>query len=163
VPAIGVVDPVDPRVPGALTAYLTEVLHACGLNGLSVGEAAADVGEYRPPSGVFLLATDPAGAALGCAAVRTISAGIGEVKRMWVHPSARGQGLGARLLAVVEREAVGLGLASLRLDTNHALRAAIALYERHGYVPIARYNDHRDATHFFEKRLAAGGEAVAGS
>jgi GNAT superfamily N-acetyltransferase len=76
---------------------------------------------------------------------------------MWVTPDLRGAGLGARLLRLLEGEAVRLGYAVVRLDTNSALVEAIAMYERSGYHAIERYNDNPYARHWFEKRLAPPG------
>ncbi len=45
----------------------------------------------------------------------------------------------------------------MRLDTNQALSEAIAMYERAGYLPIARYNDNPYATHFFQNTLRQPG------
>ena len=157
----------DPRAEAALRTYLAEVLHVCGINGVPQDEAVADTGEYVAPTGAFLLALVAGGdasenavddrgeraPAVGCAALRTLGPGVGEVKRMWVSPQLRGSGLGSRLLRELEQRAALLGLTTLRLDTNGALAAAVALYERHGYVPIGRYNENPDATHFFAKRL----------
>ena len=73
---------------------------------------------------------------------------------MWIEPVARGIGLGRRLLEELERHAREAGVAVLRLETNRALREAIALYERSGYVEVAAFNDEPYADHWFEKRLA---------
>ena len=42
----------------------------------------------------------------------------------------------------------------MRLDTNHVLTEAIALYRRAGYVEVPPFNDEHHADHWFEKRLA---------
>lgn len=78
---------------------------------------------------------------------------IGEVKRMWVSPAARGLGLGRRLLAALEAEAAARGCTTVRLDTNEVLTEAIRLYETSGYRPVPRFNDDPYPTHFFEKPL----------
>lgn len=143
------VDPADPRAVAALGAYLEEVLGALPTGGASL---TADVDDYRPPGGCFLVLL--AGeAVVGCGAVRTLSPGVGELKRMWIAPQARGRGLGAQLLAGLEARATHLGLDVLRLDTNAALSPALGLYSSRGYRAIPRYNDNPDATDFFEKRL----------
>jgi ribosomal protein S18 acetylase RimI-like enzyme len=74
---------------------------------------------------------------------------------MWVAPSARGIGLGRRLLEALENEARALGATTLRLDTNKALKEAIALYRSAGYRQVAPFNAEPYATHWFEKRLRA--------
>ena len=55
-----------------------------------------------------------------------------------VDGAARGLGLGAALLGASERRARARGASALRLEVNPANRAAVRLYERHGYLPFAR-------------------------
>lgn len=57
------------------------------------------------------------------------------------------------ILAHLEAEAVARGFATVRLDTNRALRAAQALYLRSGYQEIPRDNDNPYADHWYAKRL----------
>jgi DNA-binding MarR family transcriptional regulator len=90
----------------------------------------------------------------GCGALKTLEPGIGEIARVWVDRPHRGLGLGPRLLAALEDEAVRLGHRRLRLDTNRALDEAKAMYRSRGYVEIPRYNDNPYANHWFEKVLA---------
>jgi len=149
---IELMDPHDPRVAAALSVYMTEVLSVCGMNGVSLTDAVNDVADYRPPAGAFL-AVREGRQVVGCAGIRRLDEATGELKRMWVSPSVRGQGLGARLLQAVEQQALAMGLHTLRLDTHDGLTAAMRLYTSHGYEVIADYNGNPDATHFFEKRL----------
>ena len=118
--------------------------------------APPDGAEFTPPAGLFLVARldeKP----VGCAALRTSGPGVGEIKRMWVSPFARGLGIAQRLLDALEKHAGGIDLDTLRLDTNRALAEARALYARNGYREIARYNDNPYAHYWFEKRgLRAG-------
>lgn len=107
--------------------------------------------ELVPPAGVLLLARLD-GRAVACGALKTGPRGVGEIKRMWVDPSARGLGIAQRLLEAIEHHAVALGVRTLRLDTNRALTEARALYLRNGYREIAAYNDNPYAHHWFEKR-----------
>jgi ribosomal protein S18 acetylase RimI-like enzyme len=74
-----------------------------------------------------------------------------DLRRMWVAPSARGLGVGARLLAELERVARAQGARVVRLETNRALTEAIALYRRSGYVEVPRASDEPYAHHWFEK------------
>jgi GNAT superfamily N-acetyltransferase len=77
----------------------------------------------------------------------------GEVKRLYVRPPFRRHGLAQQLLNVLERFAVAHGDEWLYLDTNDALHAAVAFYERNGYARCDRYNDNPQATIFMRKRL----------
>ena len=76
--------------------------------------------DLAPPSGVFLIARQR-GAVLGCAGMRLLSERVGEVKRLFVAPAARGRGLGAHLMGELESIARGHGRSVLRLDTSHDL------------------------------------------
>jgi DNA-binding MarR family transcriptional regulator len=89
-----------------------------------------------------------------CGALHTVGPGVGEILRMWVDRPHRGLGIGARMLEALEREAAGLGHATVRLYTNRSLAEAKAMYRARGYVEIARFNDDPYANHWFEKRLA---------
>jgi GNAT superfamily N-acetyltransferase len=73
---------------------------------------------------------------------------------MWVDRPHRGLGIGRRLLEALEARAAVLGHETVRLYTNRSLPEAIAMYRRHGYAEIPRYNEDPNATHWFEKRLA---------
>ena len=93
------------------------------------------------------------GTAVGCGALVDHGNGIGEIKRMWIAPEARGLGLSSRLLQALETQAIALGLMRLRLDTNRSLVEAQALYRKAGYRDIERYNDNSYADFWFEKKL----------
>ena len=95
------------------------------------------------------------GAAVGCGALRIDSAGYGEIKRMFVRPDARGDGLGFAILARIERQAVAEGLALLRLETGIHQHAALALYRAAGYVNREPFGDYRHdpLSLFMEKSL----------
>jgi len=108
--------------------------------------------ELTPPHGIFLVAR-AFGRAVGCGALKVKPHGIGEIKRMWVDSAARGLGVGARILGVLERHAVDLGVRTLRLETNRSLKEAQALYRRSGYAEVKPFNDEPYAHHWFEKVL----------
>ena len=145
-------DPAGSDARACIDAYLRELdeRFETGFDA-SVGPSA-DPQELVPPSGVLLLARLD-DAALACGALKVIGPGIGEIKRMWVSPNARGLGIAQRLLDALEAQARDMRLATLRLDTNRTLTEARALYARNGYREIARYNDNPYADHWFEKRL----------
>jgi DNA-binding MarR family transcriptional regulator len=102
---------------------------------------------------VFLVAR-LSGQPAGCGGLKTLGPGVGELVRMWIDRPHRGLGIGTRLLEALEAEATARGHHTLRLYTNRALIEAQAMYARHGYAEIARYNADPCATNFFEKRLA---------
>jgi GNAT superfamily N-acetyltransferase len=113
---------------------------------------AATPEQLRPPAGIFVVATlrgDP----VGCGALKFHARSPAELKRMWVAPSARGLGLGRRLLTELERIAAEHGARRLRLETNRTLIEAIALYRSAGYREVPAFNDEAYAHHWFEKRL----------
>ncbi len=109
----------------------------------------------REPSGAFVLVYDDQGRAVGCGGLQVIGAGIGEIKRVWVSETARGQGVASGIVAWLEARAASAGYDTIRLDTNGVLTEAHALYRRHGYVEIDRYNDNPYAELFFEKHLGS--------
>lgn len=94
--------------------------------------------EYGPPTGAFLIADD-SGAALGCVGVRRIDDEIGEIKRLYLDPAARGRGVGRLLAEGIVTAGKNLGYARLRLDTLPDMHAARALYASLGFRPIAPY------------------------
>jgi ribosomal protein S18 acetylase RimI-like enzyme len=72
---------------------------------------------------------------------------------MWVAPSARGLGVGRRILSELERHARERGVDVVRLETNRSLTEAGGLYRSAGYAEVAAFNDEPYAHHWFEKRL----------
>jgi putative acetyltransferase len=66
----------------------------------------------------------------------------GELKRMFVRPESRGQGVGRALLAALEAHAVQAGLTWLRLETGTAQPEAIRLYEQAGYTRRGPFGDY---------------------
>lgn len=113
---------------------------------------SADVHELREPVGLFLLARlrgDP----VGCGALKLHGRDPAEIKRMWVSSTVRGLGVGRRVLAELEREAVTRGVTTVRLETNNSLVEAINMYRSAGYREVPAFNDEPFAHHWFEKPL----------
>jgi DNA-binding MarR family transcriptional regulator/N-acetylglutamate synthase-like GNAT family acetyltransferase len=113
---------------------------------------SADARELVAPAGALMVAR-LRGRVVGCGALKFHGAAPAELKRMWISPNVRGMGLGRRLLEALEQHSRDAGVRVLRLETNRALREAIALYRRSGYVEVPAFNDEPYAHHWFEKRL----------
>jgi GNAT superfamily N-acetyltransferase len=93
------------------------------------------------------------GLPIGCVGLKGTGGEIAEIKRLWVAPSARGLGVGRRLMDAAENAARQLSVKTLRLDTNRALREALRLYRSTGWREIDRFNDDPCPDFFFEKHL----------
>lgn len=129
------------------------LLNARFEGGYDPGNAApAGAHEFSPPNGACLVAR-VRGEPVGCGSLRTAAPGVGEIKRLWVAESARGLGLGQRLLDQLEAEARSLGMSRVRLDTNRALTEAQALYRKNGYREVAPFNNDPYPDFWFEKVL----------
>jgi ribosomal protein S18 acetylase RimI-like enzyme len=109
--------------------------------------------EYNGRTGALLVVVDPAGEAVGTAAVRLLQPGVGELKRMWLRPACQGRGLGRRLMDACLDEARRLGCRALRLDSMAKMEAAIHLYRAYGFSEIPRYNDNERADIWMERLL----------
>jgi DNA-binding MarR family transcriptional regulator/GNAT superfamily N-acetyltransferase len=150
---IAPLDPADPRAQHCLRQFETELDRRFS-DGFDPGRSiSADPSELRPPAGLLLVAT-MASEPVGCGALKFHGSEPTELKRMWIAQSARGLGLGRRLLAELEAQAAA-GSASkvVRLETNEALTEAIAMYRSAGYADVAPFSDEPYAHHWFEKRL----------
>jgi DNA-binding MarR family transcriptional regulator/predicted GNAT family N-acyltransferase len=111
-----------------------------------------DAADMILPRGTFLVAMSD-GLPIGCVGLKGTGGELAEVKRLWVASSARGLGLGRRLMDSVESAARNIAIRILRLDTNSALPEALQLYRRTGWIEIERFNDDPYPDLFFEKCL----------
>jgi putative acetyltransferase len=107
-----------------------------------------DPADVAPGHGVLLVAIeDGTDAPLGCGAVRLREPGVGEIKRMYVRPQARGLGIGRALLGALEAEAAALFADRVVLETGARQVEAVELYRRAGYTEIERFGEHADSPH----------------
>jgi GNAT superfamily N-acetyltransferase len=91
----------------------------------------------RPAGGLWMAwcGTEPA----GCVALRPIDATTCEMKRLYLRPAFRGQGLGRRLAERVLTAARDAGYRQIYLDTMPSMGDAIRLYQTLGFTPIEPY------------------------
>ena len=97
-------------------------------------------------------------AVLGCGAIRregTAAKGYVELKRMYVKPEARGQRIAEAVVSYLEALGRAEGFRIARLETGTEQHAALRLYERLGYAPIAAFGEYRPdpLNVFMEKTL----------
>lgn len=132
-------------------------------------ETPVDPGQFMPPDGVFVVAL-LGDEVVGCAGLRRHDAVTVELKRMYVREAHRRRGLATVLLAELERRALAAGYTRMALETGVAQPEAIALYERHGFVPLDGFGHYADsrlsrsyvkALRFPGSAEAAGGEPAS--
>jgi DNA-binding MarR family transcriptional regulator len=146
------IDPNHPDARQCFRAYFAE-LDARSDSGFDPDAGiSAEPHELTPPAGCLLIAylhAEP----VGCGAVKHHPGEPSEIKRMWVSGSARGLGIGRRMLHELEARVTETGATMARLETNRALVEAISLYRSAGYREVPAFNDEPFADHWFEKRL----------
>lgn len=139
----------------ALDRYLGELYEPEANHILSVQELLA-------PEVTFLVARQGE-RIVGTGAVRRMAGApdtdgraYGEVKRMYVDPTLRGQRIGERLLAALEGSLRERGVDRVLLETGEAQHAAVRLYERCGYGRRAAFGGYPDngLSVFMQKALA---------
>ena len=127
------------RLIAALNAELKALYPEQGANHFSISEA-----QVRPGDGMFVVAYFNE-KAVGCGAVRRIDEATAELKRMYVDPSFRGQGIGRALVDALESEARQLRVRRIVLETGTRQAQAIQLYESMGYKPIPLYDEYLES------------------
>jgi GNAT superfamily N-acetyltransferase len=139
----------------ALLAAMIEEMRELygGLDLNSPDMPTAGAADLAPPAGTFLVGYRD-GQAVCAGGIKPLPDGACEIKRMYVTPAARKQGVARSLLQALENAAHGLGYRIVRLDTGPLQPHARGLYESEGYVAIGNFNGNPVATFFGEKRLA---------
>jgi GNAT superfamily N-acetyltransferase len=118
-----------------------------------LADAAGLPGPYTPPrGGLWLACAGEVG--VGCVALRPLDDAMAEVKRMYVDPASRGNGVGRALMETLIAGARTRGYQTLRLGTLEEMTAAQGLYRSLGFRPVERYRpDELIHTRFYELSL----------
>ena len=77
--------------------------------------------------------------AVACAGLKPYSARDIEVKRVWVEPAFRRNGIARRMMGMLEEKAAENGYSRMILQTRAVMTDAVELYRRSGYHPIGNY------------------------
>jgi putative acetyltransferase len=121
-------------------------------------ELAALPGIYGPPTGAFLLARDGDTPA-GCVAFREVDAETVELKRMYVRPDQRGNGVGGSLVMDLIERARAQGCKRIVLDSYQTMTGAHKIYRALGFrdvePPVGFPSQYLGRVVFMELNLAA--------
>ena len=99
-----------------------------------------DLNSLCKPHVRFLVAAE-AGIAMGCGALVRHD-GWAELKRMWVEPQLRGQGIGADILRCLMLDARVSGHSILKLETGIHQTEALRLYRSRGFREIDAFDQY---------------------
>jgi putative acetyltransferase len=145
----------DPRSPAAVRLIADLTAEISAIYPGDDGTAHFSTDDVLGPGGGFVVAwlnDDP----VGCGALRPFGEpGVGEIKRMYVAPHARGQRIGAQILEKLEELARGFGFHTLKLETGTLQPESIRLYQRMGFYSIPCYPPYQESelALCFEKRI----------
>lgn len=116
---------------------------------------ALDIASLKQSNVLFAVARDSEGQAIGCGAI-VLNPEFGELKRMYVSPRGRGQGVAKKLMAMLELRAVNSGCKVIRLETGPYQHEALALYASAGYQRRGPFGDYTDdpLSVFMQKHIA---------
>lgn len=90
-------------------------------------ELASLPGDYAPPDGCLLIAKYE-GQPAGCVALRRLTDGVGEMKRMWVRRGFRGRKIGLAMANEVIARSRQMGYKRIMLETMPRMEQAMSLY-----------------------------------
>jgi GNAT superfamily N-acetyltransferase len=95
------------------------------------------------------------GLPVGCGAIKAYAVDTMEVKRMYVLPASRNQGIASSILKELELWAIELNMCKLLLETGKNQPEAIALYKKNGYTIILNFGQYENIENSvcFEKVL----------
>ncbi len=126
---------------GALSVYHASIDELNRRYGGSDEDRHLHVEELMAPTGTFLVArldAHPVGG-VGLRPISDPALNVGEIKRLWVRPDQRRNGVGSALMRRVEERAKEMGYAQLYLETGYAQPEALELYRTSGWMAVPEY------------------------
>lgn len=114
-----------------------------------------NVEQLLAPNVRFFVARDERNRAVAIGAAK-FEDGYAEVKRMYTLPAYRGRGIGKAVLTAILQTIRAEGETVVRLETGEKLTAAVALYRKHGFIPIPAFGEYvktADTSYCMETRL----------
>ena len=106
---------------------------------------AIEVEKYYQQAGGEFWVVEAAGKIVGTGGYHPIERGnkAVEIRKMYLLPQVRGQGLGRFLLAQLEQAAAKQGFKEAWVETATVLKEAVKLYEKNGYQPMSGVETER--------------------
>jgi GNAT superfamily N-acetyltransferase len=139
-------DPGQPPASDLIAAVLAEYNAVAGRH--LTGGPSATASDFSPRGGAFVVGFAETGEPACGGGLKALGDGVAEIKRFYVAPPFRGQGLARALLEALEGEARRLGHRLVRLDTT---TPTWPMYLSAGYREVADYNGNPHATVWGEK------------
>lgn len=114
-----------------------------------------DMPEPSPLSNPLVLLASLDSQTMGCVALQALGKGSAEIKRLFVLPEFRRQGVARQLIQALEQHALLQGVMYMRVETGNKQSGAIALYQEMAYQPIAPFGAYigNPVSRCFEKQL----------
>jgi putative acetyltransferase len=129
--------PVEAKDVAAVVELVRTTLAEFGIT-FGLGAATDDQllllpASYTADGGAFFVAVE-GDALIGTAGVAPVEPGVFELRKMYLRPAARGKGVGQQLFDACLAHVRAQGGRRLVLDTTEQMSAAIAFYERNGFI-----------------------------
>jgi len=121
-------------------ALIAGMAHELDLRYGDGGLSPATAEDFLHPGVLFV--ADLEGVPVGCGGLRPYGEVAGEVKRMYVDPTARGKGVARAVLAQLVAHAREVGMQRLALETGTEQPEAVGLYESEGWTRIPAFGHY---------------------
>jgi GNAT superfamily N-acetyltransferase len=132
------------RTDSSNTDFQTLIVELDRYLAIMDGDEHAFYAQYNKSDGLkYVVLAYDGETPVGCGALKTYSENVMEVKRMYVDPRARGQGVAASILEELENWAVQLSHTDCVLETGVKQLAAIRLYQKSGYKMTPNYGQYQ--------------------